>query len=296
MVINAGPITGYFTADTQIPPELKVGEKIEIELGYYVVNPGALYWKTFIILSSPQLEPTHRILDATREWGSEAYRVSEFNLGRMPDKTVSLSCYIFAHDEAGYDWDWENYYNWLNTGVIGQGVIHIGSHYASIAPTPNGNGNGEINFLGNITDFKLKPGSISDDVKFLVSFNARAENAWDTFGWETRVKVEMGSYYAEDRQNHIGYEGNRVNQEIRMGAVDSGSYQATVTLEAKGLMGSWETLNQKEYTVNVGGNGGNGDNGLPPDGEKEIPWAPILGASLLAAGIIVSTKQWERKK
>lgn len=141
---------------------------------------------------------------------------------------------------------------------------------------------------GYITDFKLKPGSTAADARFLVSFMAYAEDSpSQLLGWETKVTVDIDGYSNFDRQNHIGREGHRTDQEIRIGAMQTGTYKATVTLESKSLFSDWMELNVAETTVTVDGEEPPPPPPPPPPEEREFPVVPALliagGAALLIA-------------
>lgn len=41
-------------------------------------------------------------------------RTKTYNLGRMPNEEVAISLFLFAHDDAGYDWNWGEYRAWLD--------------------------------------------------------------------------------------------------------------------------------------------------------------------------------------
>jgi hypothetical protein len=127
----AGAITGYFTQVT-VPSQLEVGQDINVSVSFYAINPGALYWKTFLILSSYQLNPNYRLLDAAREIGQEGGRTKTYKLGPMPNENVALSFFLFAHNDAGYDWNWDEFNMWLEGYPVA--VTHIASNYQFITP------------------------------------------------------------------------------------------------------------------------------------------------------------------
>jgi len=123
---------GYFKEIT-VPSQLQVGQQIEVSVDFYALNPGAWYWKTFLIADSPQLAGFPKELDATREIGQEGGRRKTYNLGVMPGETVALSFFLFGHDDASYDWDWGEYQAWM--GGFPASVVHLASEYKFIAPS-----------------------------------------------------------------------------------------------------------------------------------------------------------------
>ena len=125
-------ITGYFTDQMSIP-EVPVGADIIATVGYYAVNPGALLWHTWVVIDSPGLglRTIPAVLD-TNETGEIGGRVQTVNLGPMPDKTVAISFFFFAHDEAGYNWDWNEYDAWLMGGPMNP--TYLGSYYITLSP------------------------------------------------------------------------------------------------------------------------------------------------------------------
>lgn len=162
----------------------------------------------------------------------------------------------------------------------------------------SGGGGTEPTFTGYFTDILLKPGSDASDVRFLVSFNAGALNAWDTFGWETQVTLTMGPYSTSDRQNHIGADGSRTNQELRLGAVPPGTYNATLRLEARGLLGSWQLLDTvtSQWKVLGPDEPPDGNGTIPPAGE--FPWGMVAiaaGIGLVALSLVPSGRTSSRQ-
>lgn len=122
-------ITGHFIS-VDIP-QVVVGEDIRATIDFYAINPGALYWATFLVVDSYGLN-LKRLLDKAREIGQEGGRIKTYNLGKMPDARVAISLFIFAHDDAGYDWDWSEYEIWLAGYPVE--VTHLGSEYKFISP------------------------------------------------------------------------------------------------------------------------------------------------------------------
>ena len=124
-------ITGNFTT-VDVPTSLDVGDEIKITVGFSAVNPSALYWATYLIADSPGLgEP--KLLDKARETGQEAKRTKTYSLGRMPDREIAISLFLFAYDDAGKDWDWGFYRAWMEG--YGTEFEHLASSYHFISPT-----------------------------------------------------------------------------------------------------------------------------------------------------------------
>jgi len=104
-------ITGQFK-NISAPRQLAVGDEIKFALGYYALNPGALYWKTFIVADSPTL--ARKVLEATRELGQEGgFNSRTYNFGRMPDRTIAITLSLWGHNDAGYDWNWGDYDSYM---------------------------------------------------------------------------------------------------------------------------------------------------------------------------------------
>ncbi len=122
-------ITGYFTK-VEVPA-VQPGQDIKATVGFYALNPGAWYWKTFLIVSSPGLN-LQKELVTTRETGQAGGRTATYNLGKMPDKEIAISFFLFAHDDAGYDWNWVEYQSWLSGFTTN--VTHLESRYVFLSP------------------------------------------------------------------------------------------------------------------------------------------------------------------
>ena len=117
-------ITGYFISVDV--PKVPVGEDVKATIDFHAINPGALYWATFLIADSPGLG-IKELLDKAGETGEEGGRRKTYNLGPMPDKNVGISFFIFAHDDVGYDWDWSEYYAWLRDNPVE--ITHLDSEH-----------------------------------------------------------------------------------------------------------------------------------------------------------------------
>lgn len=278
-------ISGNFIS-VDVPSNIVVGEDIEVTIDFYAINPGALYWKTFLIADSFRLNLLKE-LDATRETGQEGGRKKTYNLGKMPDKDVTITFLIFAHDDAGYDWDWDEYAVWLDSHPVE--VTHLDSAYRFISPI--GVPPEEQHFVGEITNVIKAPESTASDVILLVSWVASAD--WVNYlGWETRVTVS-GIGVQSDSQNHVGLDGSRTDQPFEMGAWSPGTYNVTIKLEAKGILGQWVILDQITRTVIVKGVEPPPNGEEPPD-EKKFPWAPVAigaGAVIAIAGLASAARR-----
>lgn len=122
-------ITGYFTEVTV--PQVAVGEDIKATIGFYAKNPGAYYWKTFLIADCPGLG-FRAVLDAAREVGQEARRTKTYTIGEMPDRRIVNSFFLFAHDDAAYDWSWGEYLAWQDGHPVN--ITHLASRYITLEP------------------------------------------------------------------------------------------------------------------------------------------------------------------
>lgn len=122
-------ITGYFTlVDVS---EVPVGEDIKATIDFYAINPGALYWATFLVVDCPQLG-LRKLLDKAREIGEEGGRKHTYTIAKMPGKNITLSFFLFAHDDAGYDWSWMEYDIWLQGYSVE--ITYLSSNYKFLSP------------------------------------------------------------------------------------------------------------------------------------------------------------------
>lgn len=102
-------ITGEFTK--VIVPEVPVGQDIRATLGYSALNPGALYWKTFLVAYGDN-GVIKKELSATREIGQGADSEHTYTVAKMPNRFIGITFCLFAHNDAGYDWNWSDFFNW----------------------------------------------------------------------------------------------------------------------------------------------------------------------------------------
>jgi Cys-rich repeat protein len=91
-------------------PQVVAGGQIKATIGYSATNPGAYYWKTFIIAVAGTY--IQKEVSATREIGEMGSNERTYSIGEMPNKKIALGIYLFAHDDAGYDWDWNDFWAW----------------------------------------------------------------------------------------------------------------------------------------------------------------------------------------
>lgn len=110
-LLEAKEITGHLTK-VEVP-RVAAGRDIRATIGYYALNPGAAYWKTFLIAVG-NAERIKKELAATREIGEEGHGEHTYTVGVMPDYEISITFALFAHPDAGYDWSWGDWEAWLN--------------------------------------------------------------------------------------------------------------------------------------------------------------------------------------
>ena len=115
-------------------PQVEAGQTLKATVDYVASNPGALYWKTWLIGISYQLN-LKKILDETREIGTDGGRVKTFTLGTQPDRTAAISFFLFASDSASASWNWATFDAWMQYGyALPAGVVYLGSSYEFADP------------------------------------------------------------------------------------------------------------------------------------------------------------------
>jgi hypothetical protein len=115
-------------------PQVAVGETIKATVKYTATNPGALYWKTWLIGYSSILG-LKKILDETREIGSDGGRTKTFSLGSQPSSTVGISFFLFASDNASDSFNWSAFDTWMYYGYgLPDNIEYLGSSYAFATP------------------------------------------------------------------------------------------------------------------------------------------------------------------
>ena len=101
-------ITGQITS-FQLPTKLVAGENINLKIAYKAYNPDKLSWKTAILA---KIGEEIRVVSETSEFGHEGGSGTaghDYNIGRMPGKSVTITVKLFGHNDAGYKWgtkDW----------------------------------------------------------------------------------------------------------------------------------------------------------------------------------------------
>jgi len=116
-------------------PDVGVGQTIRATVDYRATNPGALYWKTWLICSSYQLSPDHKMLDETREIGSDGGRTQTYSIASMPDSNVVIDFQLFASDQAGMSFDWNAWAAWMDGfGSLPAGMVYLGHKFAYLSP------------------------------------------------------------------------------------------------------------------------------------------------------------------
>ncbi len=125
-------ITGSIRSVSITP--VQAGQTLQATVDYVATNPGALYWKTWLVAFSYGMS-LQKMLDETREIGEDGGRVKTYSLATMPSNTVSISFFLFASDQASASWDWNRFLAWLNYGAsLPDGVEYLGSNYQTAAP------------------------------------------------------------------------------------------------------------------------------------------------------------------
>lgn len=102
-------ITGHFTT-LEVPPVV-IGKDIKATIGFYAINPGALYWRTYLVAVSGDRK-IERMLETTREIGEEGHRTKTYTVGKMPGYEIAITFCLFAHANPLYAWDWADYILW----------------------------------------------------------------------------------------------------------------------------------------------------------------------------------------
>ena len=116
-------------------PSVAVGSTIKATVDYRATNPGALYWKTWLIYTSYQLSPDHKMLDETRETGSDGGRTKTYSLAPMPNSNVVIDFQLFASDQAAMSFDWGTWTAWMDGfGSLPAGMVYLGHEFAYLSP------------------------------------------------------------------------------------------------------------------------------------------------------------------
>ncbi len=244
-------ITGYFIS-VEVP-EVAVGQDIKATIDFSALNPGALYWSTFLVADSPGLG-LKRLLDKARELGQEGGRKKTYTLGKMPDKAVSISFFIFAHDDAGYDWDWGEYQDWMIGFPIE--LTHLDSDFKFLSP-------GEEpppppdDVSGIITRAAPSQFVVGQPIDLEIDFNAYMESVYyQARGWETSLQAVIDGKSDSDAQTHWGRDGSRTGESLHLGAMPDRTLTGTLTLYGRGMaipQKDWQTLDTKDLVITASG-------------------------------------------
>lgn len=97
-------------------PQVLPGATLYATVNYSAVNPGALYWKTWLVAISSVMG-LQKVIDETREIGEDGGRTKTYNLGAMPSNTTAITFYLFASDNASDSFDWSAFWSWYNYGI-----------------------------------------------------------------------------------------------------------------------------------------------------------------------------------
>ena len=133
-------------------------------------------------------------------------RTKTYNLGRMPNEEVAISLFLFAHDDAGYDWNWGEYRAWLDG--FATNVTYLSSSYIFlepklIAPTPTPT---ERIFSGMIIDAIPATIQTGQPLNIYVSFSAHTTSGWEVSnGWYTQLEAGLNGMSGKDDQLYYGY-------------------------------------------------------------------------------------------
>lgn len=293
-------ITGHFIS-VEVP-EVAVGQEIMATIDFYAQNPGALYWSTFLVADSPGLG-LRKLLDKARETFEEGGRKKTYSLGTMPNKEVAISFFLFAHDDAVYDWNWGEYAAWLDGFPIE--VTHLASDYRFISPgaEPPPQGFDISGLITSVYPSQIAPGQPLD---LYVDFNAYNDSLYYQLrGWETKVTATLNGYAGSDIQFHYGRDGSRTGQSLQLGTMPSDDLSGEVTLYGRNKkipQAAFTELHTKSVSImSIGvepppGNG-NGDEPPPPgaDWGKVLPWVAIGAGVLLIASPKRSPKPQRRR-
>jgi len=127
-------ITGQFN-EVSVPAEIPVGEDIKVHVNYSDYNDHLpIYdpaWKSFVVIVCPGLNNL-RVVDANVEWFANGGDDKTYNIGKMPDKQIFISVFLFAHDDATYSWDWYDFDAWME-GYPAP-FTHLDSEYRLVSP------------------------------------------------------------------------------------------------------------------------------------------------------------------
>lgn len=261
-------ITGSFTK-VEVP-QVAAGQQLKATLGYYALNPGAWWWKTFLIAIAPGR--LRQEVEATRELGEEGHQEHTYWLGDIehgrllqPDKEIGITFFLFGHDDAGYQWDWQD----LDAALMGTSSPS-GAQLLATYPVFTGPGEGPApipgepeeppegaRLSGAITRVAPTEFAYAEPVDLSIDFKAYVETIWEqTRGWDTRLTATLNGLSDSDLQYHIGREGQRTSETLNLGAMPNKSVSGTIVLEGRGknlflLPTEWKELDRKRLTINL---------------------------------------------
>lgn len=247
-----------------IPSIVVIGSDIKATINFYALNPGALYWRTFLVADCPALG-LRKLLDEAREIGQEGGREKTYDLGKMPviDGSFTVSIFLFAHDNANYQWDWGEYYAWL--GGYSTKIQHLASFYGNVSPIQQLESPQFHGMITSISPVTIRVGSVID---ISMDFNAYTESLFQQInGWWTRVVAVADGYGDKDSQFHTGRNGSRAGQTLQLGTMPNKKISGKIYLQAHvggvlptepGEDGEWVDLHNLSFSIS-------------PVGAPEIP-------------------------
>lgn len=129
---GVGPMTGQIT--NLVVPQVQVGSQIRATIGYHASNPGALAWRTFLIAHTGDWY-IQKLLKTKSEVGSEGGGENTYDVGIMPNKTIGIVFRLFGHNDANYNWNWQDLYDLLENGYS-SGAQPLAFNVAWMEPYP----------------------------------------------------------------------------------------------------------------------------------------------------------------
>jgi len=87
--------------------QVKPGDYIDIDISFEASNPGALYWKLFLVAMDNL--GNKELVQATRVLGGSFTKSDRYRLWKMPSQTITIDVRLFGHDDAAYDWHWSDW-------------------------------------------------------------------------------------------------------------------------------------------------------------------------------------------
>ena len=257
-------ITGRFNIiDISVVP---AGQPIKATIEWFGINdefsiwqPWDPAWKSFLIAESPGLFRLK--LDDTNEMQRDFTRKRTFTLDKMPNREIAITFSIWAHHEAGYDWNWGEYDYYMEYGyATGAAPLAFDYKFISpgITPAPPGPPPEEegARLSGKIISIEPAKVAYGQPIDLSIYFEAYVETIWEQGrGWDTRLTATINGLSDSDIQNHIGRDGSRT-QTLNLGAMPNKSISGTIVLEGRGknllsLPTEWKELDRKSISVKV---------------------------------------------